>query len=562
MHTLHKSLLFYLLTDLGFNALGSEIIHGKPVPDNLMLYMASVQNSSGHHICGGFLVSEGFVVTAAHCDRANPTSVVLGTHNLKKTDNKKMRYSVERSCRHPSFDNVQSGDDIMLLKLSQKARLNRRVQPIQLPKAEIKIRDKGKCRVAGWGFTRTGGEVVKVLQVVNVSILDLKVCKEEWGHIRVKLPANVICAGGYNTNKGFCKGDSGGPLVCSGVAVGVVSFNRDLNCNYPDAPNVYTNVSKYLSWIRGILKQKKCSLWLKPYLGKEKPSELNAAQFMALSSTIKVTHSSVKSCDLHSQIGTQVTCLAGIMHGLHKFLLFHVLTCLGQNVCGSKIINGEEAPQNSMLYMASVQANGVPVCGGFLISKDFVVTAAHCDMRHLHVVLGAHNLKSANKTVRSIGKKCKHPSYNKVGTGNDIMLLKLSSEVELGREIQLIKLPSSDMNIEENKICNVAGWGFTRTGGVPVDALRMVDVSVISWQACEKKWTGLPANVICAGGYNTTKGFCQGDSGGPLVCDARAVGVVSFNRQTICDYPDFPNVYTDISKFLPWINTILEEKDC
>ncbi|XP_041791632.1 duodenase-1-like isoform X2 [Chelmon rostratus] len=206
-------------------ALGSEIINGKRVPEKLMLYMASVQNRTERHICGGFLISEDFVVTAAHCDRQTPTSVVLGTHNLKKVDNKTMRYAVRR-CKHPSFDNERSGNDIMLLKLSKKVELDERVQPIPLPKTKMKIRDKAKCRVAGWGYMRTGGKAVDVLQEVDVPFINLEVCKAEWRKIRFELPNTVICAGGYDTTKGFCQADSGGPLVCGGTAVGVVSVKN------------------------------------------------------------------------------------------------------------------------------------------------------------------------------------------------------------------------------------------------------------------------------------------------------------------------------------------------
>ncbi|CAK6955253.1 serine protease 53-like [Scomber scombrus] len=254
MRGLHTFLLFLLLACLGKNTLGSEIINGKKVPDNLMLYMASVQDNRGH-ICGGFLISEDFVVTAAHCDTSNPTSVVLGTHNLKKINNDTMRYRVKK-CKHPSYKNAQSGNDIMLLKLSRKAQLDNKVQPVQLPRPEMKIKDKAKCRVAGWGKTKTGRS--DVLQVVEVPIINLKTCKTEWDQIRFKLPDNVICAGGYDTNKGFCQGDSGGPLVCSGKAVGVVSFNMKKNCDYPNVPNIYTDVSKNLQWIKTVLKKKNC----------------------------------------------------------------------------------------------------------------------------------------------------------------------------------------------------------------------------------------------------------------------------------------------------------------
>ncbi|XP_075943715.1 trypsin-3-like [Anarhichas minor] len=249
MHPLHTFLLFPLLAYLGRSADGSEIINGERALKNSMLYMASVQDSEGHHICGGFLISEDFVLTAAHCDDGI-THVVLGTHDLKSVNDDNKIY-IKKKYKHKSYQNVGSGNDIMLLKLSKKVSLNGRVQTIPLPTSEMNKQDD--CQVAGWGYIKTGGRVVDDLRVVNVSIINLKVCKEQW----VGLPDNVICAGGYETKKGFCQGDSGGPLVCNGKAVGVVSFNKFANCSYPNVPNVYTDVSKYRLWIDGILKRYK-----------------------------------------------------------------------------------------------------------------------------------------------------------------------------------------------------------------------------------------------------------------------------------------------------------------
>uniref|UniRef100_A0A4W6C5F8 Peptidase S1 domain-containing protein n=1 Tax=Lates calcarifer TaxID=8187 RepID=A0A4W6C5F8_LATCA len=214
---------------------------------------------------------------------------------------------------------------------------------------------------------------------------------------------------------------------------------------------------------------------------------------------------------------------------------------LANRALGSEIINGNEAPENTLLYMASLQVNGSHNCGGFLIRKDFVMTAAHCDGDR--VVLGTHNLHKSGKTVRHIVKRYRYPGYDGVGNGKDIMLLKVSKY---------------SFN-PDNEQCRVAGWGYTRTGGWTEDNLRVVDVSIINPQVCKKEWDGLPANVICAGGYGTNKGFCQGDSGGPLVCNGIAVGVVSFNKYRNCNYPDVPNVYTDISKYLTWIKQTLNK---
>uniref|UniRef100_A0A4W6E5Y6 Peptidase S1 domain-containing protein n=1 Tax=Lates calcarifer TaxID=8187 RepID=A0A4W6E5Y6_LATCA len=163
--------LTLLYVHLTLNILfGSRIIHGNKVSANSMLYMVSVQNNRGH-ICGGFLVREDFVVTAAHC--------------------------------------------------------NRDAQTIHLPSSEMHINDNQQCRVAGWGYTRTNGNVVDDLRVVDVCFL--------FFHKKCQMVIEV--------------GDSGGPLVCNGIAVGVVSFNKYRNCNYPDVPNVYTDISKYLVYI-------------------------------------------------------------------------------------------------------------------------------------------------------------------------------------------------------------------------------------------------------------------------------------------------------------------------
>uniref|UniRef100_A0A3Q3EVX6 Duodenase-1-like n=1 Tax=Kryptolebias marmoratus TaxID=37003 RepID=A0A3Q3EVX6_KRYMA len=217
---------------------GFKIINGNKAPENSMQYMVSLQSKFGFHLCGGFLIREDVVVTAAHCDELEPYQILVGSHNLK--GHKRTTFFI--LCH-------------VCLQLSEKVPLNNIIKTIPLPKPWIYLKDNQICSVAGWGKTLNSHDVDD-LQVVNVSIINPKVCQQQWNN---ELPPNVICAGGYNTNKGFCQGDSGGPLVCDGKAVGVVSFNRNANCNYPDAPNVYTDISKYLPWINKFLKEKKCS---------------------------------------------------------------------------------------------------------------------------------------------------------------------------------------------------------------------------------------------------------------------------------------------------------------
>ncbi|CAG01369.1 unnamed protein product, partial [Tetraodon nigroviridis] len=276
---------------LAFTALGSAIINGEDVPDKKMLYMASVQ-SYGEHKCGGFLIRNDFVLTAAHCDYRN-LSVVLGTHNLKAVDGS-MRYRV-RKCKHPNFTKVINGSDIMLLKLEKKAQLGKRIQPIPIPKKAHKLKDNAKCLVAGWGFIKKNVKPVD-LQMAEVPVIGMEECRSQWSQkpAETKLPKDVLCAGGYRGNKGFCQvrlpieatcqnlpacectavvknsnnreikattslqGDSGGPLVCGKQAVGIVSFNYNGDCEYPKIPNVYVDISKHLSWINKNMVKKIC----------------------------------------------------------------------------------------------------------------------------------------------------------------------------------------------------------------------------------------------------------------------------------------------------------------
>ncbi|KAM4628685.1 granzyme B-like [Polymixia lowei] len=255
-----------------------------------------------------------------------------------------------------------------------------------------------------------------------------------------------------------------------------------------------------------------------------------------------------------------------MMHFTNKLLLLIVLTSVEQKVLGSEIIHGVKAQKNKLLYMASVQNDGEHICGGFLVSKDYVVTAAHCDtrIRHMTVVLGTHDIERVNEEMRYEVQKCKHPSFVKISSGNDIMLLKLNRKAKLSKTLKTIKLPSQDKSTKTNTKCLVAGWGLNETGGGTVNELQVVDVSTIDLKVCQREWKPftLPANIICAGGYGTDKGACQGDSGGPLVCNGKPVGILSFNNRNKCTYPDLPNVYTEISKFLPWIKKVLKKKSC
>ncbi|KTF74780.1 hypothetical protein cypCar_00049451, partial [Cyprinus carpio] len=194
-------------------------------------------------------------------------------------------------------------------------------------------------------------------------------------------------------------------------------------------------------------------------------------------------------------------------------LLTTVVTTLHITVVvGVDIINGEKASKNSLQYMFSVQNNKTHECGGFLISPQYVLTAAHCASKEMTVVLGDHNI-SPQKNLKRF-RKFIPKTFKNVKMGNDIMLLKISREAVLGEKVKTVKIPDLHYRVESNTQCLVAGWVSTKQHK-DVNDLLALNVSTVDIHNCKKAWekykesiTKLPPNIICAGGYKQNGGVC------------------------------------------------------
>ncbi|KAK7137029.1 hypothetical protein R3I93_017179 [Phoxinus phoxinus] len=223
------------------------------------------------------------------------------------------------------------------------------------------------------------------------------------------------------------------------------------------------------------------------------------------------------------------------------------------------IVNGTEAKPHSRPYMVSLQVKSQHVCGGFLISDEFVLTAAHCNKtEELTVVVGAHDLRKRNEgNVRiNVNSYYKHRDYNETTFWNDIMLLRLEKKVERNRNVEWISIPKTEGDIAADSVCSVAGWGSLVTNGTSSPVLMETNVKIMNNETCKHSWKSefSAAQMMCVYGDG---GSCHGDSGGPLVCGDTAVGVTSFGDPHGCNSPKLPEVYTKISAFLPWIKKIV-----
>lgn len=242
---------------------GQRIVNGEEATAHEFPWIISMMDGSGYWYCGGSILNEEWIVTAAHCVHGNSDKenkdvwVRVGDHDNSDPDDtdfhKKQTFKVKRIVIHPKYDPGTTNNDVALLKLKDKidfSKFDGTVAPICIPQ-QLRAYTGQTVTVAGWGALGEGEQQSEKLLKVDLQMLSMQSCREDYKYPADWITSRMMCT--FALNQDACQGDSGGPLVWENTErnrfelVGVVSWG--VGCASKNHPGVFAKLSYFWNWI-------------------------------------------------------------------------------------------------------------------------------------------------------------------------------------------------------------------------------------------------------------------------------------------------------------------------
>ncbi|XP_015609256.1 transmembrane protease serine 9 [Cephus cinctus] len=485
-----------------------RIVGGTAISIQKVPYQVSLRHR-GNHICGGVILSASWVLTAAHCVNQSIHNMEVRAGSSKSNCGGSL-HKVDKIYVHEDYhvdDSHISVNDIALLLISDKFKFDETRRPIKIFSKNEKAKEGARGRTSGWGRTSFNGSISTMLQIVTVPIISKVNCSRIYEQIG-KLPPGQICAGFKTGGGDSCSGDSGGPLAIGGRLAGIVSWG--IECGSDEYPGVYTEVAAYHDWIMKHI---------------ESLSE-NQTTSIQLSTTNPPSN----------------------MRMANEKRIYNA------RIVGGMPIDIQERPYQVVLLWRTR-----PFCGGVLISRRWILTAAHCiTVPDTEIMIRAGSrISTHGGTVRRIAKAFVHPKYyvsSKRVPINDIALMFIRKPFDMNRSIWPIRLFDNRDSLNVGAFGKVSGWGLMEEEGKMSSYLLMTTAPIMSRSYCNKTYDifgGLMEGQFCAGYKGGACDACSGDSGGPLTIDGKLAGLVSGGFG--CARPRYPGIYTEIAVYREWI---------
>ncbi|XP_074131770.1 polyserase-2-like isoform X2 [Sminthopsis crassicaudata] len=289
------------------------------------------------------------------------------------------------------------------------------------------------------------------------------------------------------------------------------------------------------------------------------------------------------------------------MHPAVLFLLLAFYSIPGKTQyaeCGrplrqDRIVGGSDASLGKWPWHVSVNRKGSQICGGTLISKSWVISAAHCFIsshtfslippKQYTVAVGLNSQLSLKRDpdlsdgtfqIVKVSDILVHENYSKPALGNDIALLHLAEPLNFTDYVRPICLPRANHSFPHGASCWATGWGDVQESEPqPIKSgliLQQLELKIIGPKECQClfKYKGpfnrtleLLPTMLCAGYKEGRRDTCQGDSGGPLVCEEQGqwflAGITSFGQG--CGRRNRPGVFANVVVFEDWIRERVED---